>query len=266
MLVPLVKTFGKGLPFVLFSLLLPTTNANLWGKTPGSRDGDTLGSARVTISVYNDAEVPANVLQQGENGASQVFRLAGIDVHWLNCGIPAASEETSRACREAVFPQHLHLRIVRKSFGLKGETMGISFQAHDGSGCYADLFYEPMEQLHQSDGTDLPGLLGHVAAHEIGHLLLGANSHSAAGIMHARWTAEELADAKVGTLVFSENESRRMKAKLATTMQASGETSKETSGAAKEASLTAPATIPSQPATEKQKLFETSFCPSLGLY
>lgn len=219
MLTTLGKTSRKGPRFVLLFSLLLTTSTSLWGKSPGSRDGDAQESAHVAISVYNQAEVSAEVLEQAENKASHVFRQAAIEVHWLNCRIPAASEEASRACREAVFPEHLHLRIVRKSLGLKGETLGISFQTDDGSGCYADLFYEPMEQLHQSDGTDLANLLGHVAAHEIGHLLLGANSHSTAGIMHAHWTAEELADAKVGSLVFSENESRRMKAKLATAVQ-----------------------------------------------
>ena len=217
----LVKTFGKGLRFVLLFLLLPTTSSNLWAKSPVR--GESPLSALVAISVYNDAEVPANVLARAENEASQVFRQAGIKVHWLNCRIPAASEEASRACREAIFPEHLHLRIVRKSAGLKGETMGISFQSNDGRGCYADLFYDPMEQLHKSDGTDMATLLGHVAAHEIGHLLLGTNSHSPAGIMHARWTAEEVASAKAGSLVFSEKESLRMKAKLATAMQASKE-------------------------------------------
>jgi len=101
--------------------------------------------------------------------------------------------------------------------------MGISFQGEDGSGCYADLFYEPMEQLHGSKGTDIASLLGHVAAHEIGHLLLGSNSHAAAGIMHARWTAEELASARVGGLAFLEKESLRMRARLATAIQASKE-------------------------------------------
>jgi hypothetical protein len=230
---------------VLIFSLLTTTSTNLWGHAPGSRDAHALETARVTISVYNEIEVSAEVLVQAESEASHVFRLAGIEVHWLNCGIPAASEEASRACREAVFPEHLHLRIVRKSLGLKGDTLGISFQADNGSGCYADLFYEPMEQLHQSDGTDLASLLGHVAAHEIGHLLLGTNSHSTAGIMHAHWTAEELASSRVGSLVFSENESRLMKAKLATAMLASRGASEEVPRAAKEASLTTTAAIPS---------------------
>lgn len=223
MLLTLVKTLGKGPAFVLFFLLLPTTTTVLWSKTPrGSRREATEG-ALVTISVYNEAEVPADVVDSAEEQASRVFQHAGIEVTWLNCGIPAVSEEASRACREAVFPDHLHLRIVRKSAGLKGETMGISFQANDGSGCYADLFYEPMGQLHQSDGVDIASLLGYVAAHEIGHLLLGTNSHSAAGIMRARWNSQELASAKARGLVFSEQESVRMRAKLATAMQASKE-------------------------------------------
>jgi hypothetical protein len=218
----MVKTFGKGSWFVLFPAFLTLTATNLWSKVP--RRGDAAQeSVRVTISVYNDAEVPVGVVGRAEDQAEGVFRRAGIEVTWLNCKVPAVTEEASRACREAVFPQHLHLRFVRRSRGLKGEMMGISFQADDGSGCYADLFYEPMEELHKRDGTDVARLLGHVAAHEIGHLLLGSNSHSAAGIMHAHWTAEELASAKNGRLVFSEKESLRMKARLVNAMQASKE-------------------------------------------
>lgn len=223
MLSVLVKTFGKKPAFVLFFLLLPTTTTVLWCKTPRSSRREATESARVTISVYNEAEVPTDVVDGAEEQASRVFQHAGIEVTWLNCGIPAVSEEASRACREAVFPDHLHLRIVRQSYGLKGETMGISFQAEDGSGCYADLFYEPMEQLHQSDGVDIASLLGYVAAHEIGHFLLGTNSHSTVGIMRARWSSQELANAKARGLIFSEQESLRMRAKLATAMQASKE-------------------------------------------
>lgn len=215
-----VKMFGKGLRFALFFSLLPITSSHLWAK---AAKGEPPESARITISVYNDAQAPAEVLERAQNEASRVFRQAGIEVHWLNCRIPAVSEEASRACRQATFPEHLHLRIVRKSLGLKAEAMGTSFQADDGSGCYADLFYEPMQQLHQTDGTDIASLLGHVAAHEIGHLLLGANSHSAAGIMHAHWTAQELASTKVGGLAFQHKESQRMKARLMTAMQASKE-------------------------------------------
>jgi len=213
-----IRTFCKWVPFVVVLMLIST---NGWSKS--TRRGGTQEGAQVTISVYNDAGVPVDVLRQGEEEASRVFRQAGIEVQWLNCILPAVSEEASRACREAVFPEHLHLRIVRKSLGLKGETMGISFQTDDGRGCYADLFYEPMEELQRSDGTDVASLLGYVAAHEIGHLLLGTNSHAVAGIMHAHWTAGELTSTKLGEMVFLAKESRQMKERLITAAQISKE-------------------------------------------
>jgi hypothetical protein len=183
-------------------------------------------NARMTVSVYNEAGVPVDVLRRGEQEASRIFYRAGIAVHWLNCNLPAPAEEISRTCREVVFPEHLHLRIVPKSIGLKAEAMGISFQADDGSGCYADLFYEPMEELQTSDGADLASLLGHVAAHEIGHLLLGTNSHAAAGIMQAHWTSQELTDgAAVNRMVFLKEESQRMKQRLLTAARVSRENS-----------------------------------------
>jgi len=213
------KTFGTLLRFAMV-LALPS---NIWSRN--SQESNDLEGARVTISVFNDADVPRDVLGRAEADASGVFQRAGIEVHWLNCKVPAASLAESRACPVAAFPEHLHLRIVRKARSLKGETMGISFQGEDGRGCVADLFYKPMEDLHNSDGTDVASLLGHVAAHEIGHLLLGTNSHAAAGIMHAHWTSDELASAKVRSLVFLDKEARQMRAKLLRASHAPGERS-----------------------------------------
>jgi len=163
----------------------------------------------LTISVYNGADVPRDTLQQAEKEAARVFRKAGIEVKWQNCEAPAESQ-VSVACREAIFPAHLHVRIARKPLRAKDGVLGISFLGADGRGCQADLFYERMEDLTESSHGSLASLLGHVAAHEVGHLLLGTNSHAAAGIMQAHWTGDKL----VG-LYFSPAESARMRKRLA---------------------------------------------------
>ena len=181
--------------------------------------------ARVTISVFNNAGVPGDVLAQAEDEGSWIFRRAGIEVKWLDCKVPALTEEASRTCAEAIFPEHLQLRIIRKSATLRAEAMGVAFQTEDGTGCYADLFYVPMQDLQKTEGTNVASLLGHVAAHEIGHLLLGTHSHAAAGIMHAHWTSGELADSKVGMLVFMNQEARQMREKLLGTAHVPGERS-----------------------------------------
>lgn len=203
------KTSSRYLPSLALVILL---DGSLWGR--GTPNSPTEEKAQVTVSVYNEAAVPGEVLSRAEQVASRIFERAGIEVNWLNCRVPAASEEAAIACREMAFPKHLHLRIVRRSAGLNGEAMGISFQGEDGIGCFADLFYEPMEKLEESDGTNVASLLGQVAAHEIGHLLLGTNSHAVAGIMQARWTADRLTSPALARLVFLDRESQKMKERL----------------------------------------------------
>jgi hypothetical protein len=57
-------------------------------------------------------------------------------------------------------------------------------------------------------------MLGHVISHEIGHLLLGTNSHSPSGIMRAQWDREQLSLAVAGLLTFTKSQSRRMTDRL----------------------------------------------------
>jgi hypothetical protein len=171
----------------------------------------------VTISVHNDVAVPWGTIRGAEEEASLVFRQAGIDVEWLNC--QAVSEvtvaaEKSRSCGEAIFPEHLQLRIVKRSVGLSPKVMGISFLSEDGSGCQADVFYERIEGLQRESNASLASILGDVASHEIGHLLLGTNSHASRGIMRAVWGRDELASVTQRALIFSEKESAQMRARL----------------------------------------------------
>ena len=51
-------------------------------------------------------------------------------------------------------------------------------------------------------------------AHELGHLLLGSNSHSRAGIMRAHWQGEELHRLSRGNLWFTSEQANHMRGKL----------------------------------------------------
>jgi hypothetical protein len=174
-----------------------------------------VAEVQVTISVHNDAGISAGTLREAEMEASRVFRQSGIEAKWLNCPLPADGPEDPAQCRTAEFPAYLQLRMARRSRNLSEITFGISYLSADGSGCYANVFYERIEEMHKRSRVNLGSLLGDVAAHEIGHLLLGTNSHAANGIMRERWESEELGSIGTGALSFSEAESRQMKNKLA---------------------------------------------------
>lgn len=177
-------------------------------KAPGSEE------ATVAVSVFNEAGIPAGTVQQAENIASHVFRQAGLQVIWVNCGLPDEPPQLVRFCTETAFPTHLHLRILGHARNLPETTFGVSYLGHDGSGCYSDVFAERVEALQGKFHMGLAPVLGHVAAHEIAHLLLGTNSHSSRGIMQARWQAGELMDAAKGALIFSAPQGQVMRERL----------------------------------------------------
>ncbi len=135
------KTLLKSL-WLVFVLVFPSFA--VWSKVPAREE------AQVTVSVHNDAGIPAGILLQAELDASRVFRQSGIEIRWLNCPLPAGGPENPAQCEAADFPQHLQLRIAKRSLNLNDFTMGISYLSADGRGCYADLFYERAEMLHES--------------------------------------------------------------------------------------------------------------------
>jgi hypothetical protein len=170
--------------------------------------------SKVTVSVYNDAGIPFGILFQAESEATRIFRQSGLEIRWLNCSPLPNVPENPAECATADFPRHLQLRIAKRSLNLNDFTMGISYLSNDGTGCYADLFYDRAQLIHESSQVSLATLLGHGIAHELGHLLLGTNSHAPTGIMRARWQPADLARASHGRLLFSPLESQEMRNKL----------------------------------------------------
>jgi hypothetical protein len=176
-----------------------------------------LVSLPLTVSLYNDAGVPASELIQAEHAASWILHDAGLEVLWIHCGGSSQPSPAGIPCREAIAPRHLQLRILSRSRGLPQSTLGISYLTADGRGCYSDLFLEPIRQLRREENyqLNLGTILGNVAAHEVGHLLLGTNSHSLSGIMRPNWHQPELASAARRKLLFTEEQGRSMRRRLA---------------------------------------------------
>lgn len=172
----------------------------------------------VMISVHDDAGVPWGTIRASEREASLVFRETGIEIDWQDCrALPDTIGEAQawKNCGEAAFPKHLHVQIVKRFIGLSPGVKGIAFLSADGSGVQADVFYDEIKGLQTNTDASLVTLLGLVTAHEIGHLLLGANSHAPRGIMRAEWGRHELESAKRRALLFSMQQSQHMRERLA---------------------------------------------------
>ena len=102
-------------------------------------------------------------------------------------------------CASFAWPTRLAVRIVPRSTRPTSEVFGVAFLSDEGTGCYSDVFYDQAMELHADWHVSLSDLLGNVMAHELGHLLLGSNSHSRAGVMRAHWQEEELHSCREAT-------------------------------------------------------------------
>ena len=96
---------------------------------------------------------------------------------------------------------------------LPGE-LGQAFLGEDGRGVIADVFLDRMERVTSEREVNLAQLLAHVTAHELGHLLLGANAHSAAGLMQAKLNEENLAKMAQGYFRFSREQDKKINEKV----------------------------------------------------
>ena len=92
--------------------------------------------------------------------------------------------------------------------------MGVALVEEQGR-VYASVFYQRVADVAESGKISTGKVLGHAIAHEIGHLLLGSNSHSPAGLMKADWKSGDLKLLDMGRLHFSPKEGSLMRADVA---------------------------------------------------
>lgn len=178
----------------------------------------------IRIRVYNYAEIPDRTLHRARKQASVVLGRAGVETQWLDC-LAASGTANDPACRKPPGDTDLVLYLLSRSMAEKlkipksPETFGYALQpARKRFGWIAGVFtHRTAELIKEANlrvdvSTVFPSvLLGHLMAHEIGHLLLGSEGHSSKGIMRARWRREDLEAAAQGRLGFTAQQARRMR-------------------------------------------------------
>ena len=63
------------------AILFALTSFNLWGSTSKT----FAENPQVNVSLYNDAQVPPDILVRAEEQAAKIFSRARLDVTWLRC-------------------------------------------------------------------------------------------------------------------------------------------------------------------------------------
>jgi hypothetical protein len=168
----------------------------------------TRGAAEITILLLNRAKVSRDVIRHAEAEANRIFSASGIHLRWVDCSETPVCHHVPRA-------NEFVLSIIPAGKTSSELVYGVAFLGPDAGGKYADIFLRRVEAASTENGFSVPRLLGAVAAHELGHLLLGTHAHSYEGIMCPVWTKPVLQRMEMGSLLFTEGESVMMKGRLA---------------------------------------------------
>jgi hypothetical protein len=171
--------------------------------------------ADITISVYDYAYVSPTLLAAAEEDARRIFRQAGIETVWAAC-FPKPEKLQPNNCY-TVDANHLMMKILPRAISAqarnRNDVLGTALVDEKGIGYYAYVFYDSVQRVAEERNLG-HAMLGDVLAHEIGHLLLGSNSHSVSGIMSAHWYGEELRRISEAAMLFTCSQSRMLRDRL----------------------------------------------------
>ena len=173
----------------------------------------------IKILVYNIAQAPRATLAGAEREAGRILSQAGVRASWFECPAGHSDAEGQDICQkgwEAINSLGLRILVKPMAFGnrFQGDHLGFAvFPA------LASVYYDDKLRFAGDDfGMGLPTILGCFMAHEIGHLLLGSNSHSKQGVMQAVWGERQIHQALAGDLLFTSNQAELVQTEAHTRM------------------------------------------------
>jgi len=165
------------------------------------------------VLLYNYAEVQDRILVHAEQETARIFRRANVELSWVDCPVSDGQVEKLVACSQAMGSFTATLKLLTKSmaqgFRQPASRFGLTIPHH---GSY--VFCHRVQELSQEIGLSQSVLLGHLMAHEFGHLLLGKR-HSFDGIMSDDLHVKFLHLAEKGMqLNFSTEQAQQIHARL----------------------------------------------------
>jgi hypothetical protein len=173
--------------------------------------GSDAPSPPIRIRVNNYSQASPAVLAGAEREAARILGAAGLRTIWLDCPVGHSVATAQDPCQEALETSDIVLRVISESTQNKFQDTVFGFAVHP---VLASVYYDYPERLAMRDNSEyeLPVILGCVIAHELGHLLLGSNSHSGFGIMQPRWERKQVHQAMTGAMLFTAAQSKHIQA------------------------------------------------------
>lgn len=175
-------------------------------------------NSTITVEIYNYSQASPAVLTRAEREAGRILGASGVRAVWLQCPVGKSTASPQGLCQKAPEATDISLRVLAAPIQNKFQDKVFGFTVHP---VLASVYYESALHLAVREGAEfeLPIILGCVIAHELGHLLLGPNSHSASGIMQGEWRPKQFHLALTGRLLFASQQAKLIRAEARRRME-----------------------------------------------
>jgi hypothetical protein len=190
---------------LLFALLLPAGP----GRAADGHAPDR--SLAIAIDIHNYAKVEQDTLGGAKQEVAHILRRTGVETLWA----ATSGEGVLRlpGIDINIIPSSMSNRLTLPP-GVSKDALGFT-PGLEPDRNWAYILYNRVEAIamnfFESSYANTAEILGCAIAHEIGHMLLTAPSHSQTGIMRRAWDVWDLRYARRGSLLFTPQQGRRIR-------------------------------------------------------
>ena len=144
----------------------------------------TAPSPTLSVRVYDLSGLKPAERAAAMSIAVDTLKDAGVTMTWIDCS--RIDDQLPPPCVALLDPREVVLRIQHRT-ERGAHILGSAVVKDDGPGVLASVFAASIADRAVKSGVPMTTIMGRVTAHEIGHLLLGSNSHGPHGLMRASW-------------------------------------------------------------------------------
>jgi len=144
----------------------------------GAQTASAQNMTAVTISVllHDYANVPAEVLNQAKGHVTRIYDAIGVEIVWLEL-------DDVRPTDTPLLRSMVTIHVLSRGMADRMDSARSVMGAAAPGARVIKVFYQRVDQMSNRRNQPTGSLLGHVIAHEIGHLFLPRNPHVLTGIM-----------------------------------------------------------------------------------
>lgn len=174
----------------------------------------------IRVRVNNYAQAAPATIASAEREAGRILGEAGLRMVWLDCSMEhfGGVHVQQNPCLDPLEATDIVLRVLSEQTQNRFQDTVFGFAVVP---ILASVYYDYALRTAKRDNAEFeaPIILGCVIAHEIGHLLLGSNSHSSSGVMQPRWERKQVKQAMTGVMLFTHEQSERIQTEAQTRMR-----------------------------------------------